>query len=671
MTEYPRYIGRELSWLQFNERVLEEAVDENNPILEQLRFLAIFSSNLDEYFMIRVAGMKGQVDLQLNIPDKKTGYYAPEYLNKMVKKSQRLIKLQYNIYEDKISELGKSIHLLKYDRLRTNQKQKVDNYYKNLVFPILTPIRFSSHLPFPLLPNLSIYLITKLQDELGKIHYSVVTVPKNIERVVHIKKNNYILLEDIIMHNMDSLYEGFNVLEVVPFRVTRDFDIEFDDQSDDFAKTVEVELKNRKRGAAIRLEISDQVSPEIIKFLQKSLPIQKKLIFYIDGPIDLTFLHELISTVQKKLPTGLFPSIKPIQPISFQSTQTIFDIIKKKDILLFHPHHSYEPVLRFLKEACEDKNVVAIKQTIYRTSKDSNIMKYLVKAAESGKQVTVLFELRARFDEENNLFWGTQLERSGAHVIYGVPNLKTHSKLLLIIRRTGNQLDRFVHFGTGNYNENNAKIYTDASYFTAKKTMGEDATKFFNYISSFTRKPKYQKLIASPFDIRTEFINLIDQEIKNQKEFGNGHVILKMNGITNAPIIEKLYDASKQGVKIDLICRGICCLNPGVEGLSENIHVRSIVGRYLEHMRVYYFYSNGQESTFISSADLMSRNMENRIELALNVTDRISKNKLIRLLKLQLKDNTKARENIQGKYEYARNDNSLVNAQLDLYKAIK
>jgi polyphosphate kinase len=590
-----------------------------------------------------------------------------EYLDKMLKKSKKLTTYQYEIYQEKINELKTYFNLSSYEDLKVKQQIKVTNYFKNLVFPILTPIRFSPYLPFPILPNLSVYLISKFVDERGNIQYSVVTVPKNVERVVHIKKDTYILLEDIIIENISLLYEGIEPVETVPFRITRDFDIEFDDQSDDFAHAVRDELKKRKRGAAIRLEIAKDASDEIIDYLTNKLELTKKFVMKIDGPIDLTYLNELYNVLYPKQSGLVFPTVEPIKHRAFEKSFSIFDVLRKKDVVLFHPHHSYDPVVRMLEEASQDNDVVAIKQTIYRTGEESNILKYLVRAAENGKQVTVLFELKARFDEENNLKWGNVLERAGAHVIYGVPTLKTHSKVLLIVRRTKNLVERFVHLGTGNYNETNAKIYTDISFFTSKQMIGDDATLFFNYISSFSKKPKYKKLIASPDSIRQKLNQMIDQEIENQKQNNNGYMIFKINSVSDIQIIDKLYEASQQGVKIDMIVRGTCCLNPGVEGLSENIHVRSIVGRYLEHMRIFYFHNNGKKDLFISSADLMTRNMENRIELAVKITDTTSKNKIIKMLELQLKDNVKARHNIQGKYEHVPHDNPVVHAQLDLY----
>ena len=664
------YQGREISWIQFNERVLEEAVDAGNPILEQLRFLSIFSSNFDEYFMIRVSGMKGQVDLGLNKPDKKTGMVPREYLRAMLKYSKELVAKQYEIYNEKVLELREFARIRSYYSLKQNQKIKVDTYFKNMIFPVLTPITFSNYLPFPLLPNLSVYLIVRLTNSLGQTQYSIVTVPSNIERVVKLKKDQYILVEDIIINNIGIFFEGLTVDEVIPFRITRDMDLEFDDHSDDFARSVMSELRNRKRGKAVRLEINNAVSVEILDFLKDQLELSGRFVFKIDGPIDLRFLDELVDLVGKKYPTLLYPLLTPIEPKVFKE-QPMFEVLRKKDVMLLHPYHSYDSVVRLLRESVDDDNVLAIKITIYRTNKESNIIKELLRAADKGVQVTVLFELRARFDEENNLYWGNELERSGAHVIYGVHELKTHSKVMLIVRKEEDKIERFVHFSTGNYNEINAKIYTDISYFTSKKMFGDDATKFFNYVSSFGKKPIYNKLIASPFNIRNYFINLIDEEIKYHKEFGNGHLIFKMNSITDITMIDKIYEASQKGVKVDLIVRGICCINPGIEGLSENISVQSIVGRYLEHMRIYYFHNNGNEKVYIGSADLMTRNMENRIELVLPITDRQNRNKLIRLLKIQLEDNVKARENIKSEYNYKRNKKKPVNSQIKLYDILK
>jgi polyphosphate kinase len=665
-----RYQGREISWLQFNDRVLEETVDPTNPLLEQLKFLAIFSSNLDEYFMIRVSGMKGQYDLGLHTPDKKTGLTPREYLHKMLKISRDLQLKQYDIYNEKIEELSKYIKIKSYGDLKDKSREKMDSFFKNLIYPILTPITLSNYLPFPLLPNLNVYLIAKLADKKGNTQYSIITVPSNVERVVKIKKDRYILLEELIKNNINELFHGLEVEEVISFRLTRDMDLEFDDHSDDFAKSVSVELKNRKRGKVVRLEIEENASEEIVAFLKEKLDITNKFIVPINGPVDLRYLYELSSVVEVRYPELTYPIMLPVNPKVFQKP-SMMEVLRKRDVMLLHPFHSYDPVVRLLRESVVDDKVVAIKMTIYRTNKDSNIMKELVKAAEKGVQVTVLFELRARFDEENNLLWGNELERAGAHVIYGVPELKTHSKLMLIVRRAQNKIERFVHFSTGNYNENNAKIYTDISYFTAKKAVGSDATVFFNYISSFGEQPYYQKLIASPNNIRNAFFKEIDQEIAYHEVHNDGHMIFKMNSITDIKMIEKIYEAAQRGVRVDLIVRGICCVNPQVEGLSENIHVRSIVGRYLEHMRVYYFHHHGDKSVYIGSADLMTRNMENRIELILPITDRLSKNKLYRLLMLQLKDNVKARENIGSEYSYVRNDLPKVNAQIETYKIVK
>jgi polyphosphate kinase len=626
------FTARELSWLSFNERVLNESIDPNNPLLEQLRFLSIFSKNLDEFFMIRISGMLSQTKLGLLTPDYKSGLIPSDYLKEMLKESKRLVKNQYKIYKEKVSQINEYVSFVNYNQLSEDNKKEMETYFYEFVYPVLTPIRFSSYLPFPLL--------------------------------------TYILLEDLIINHLTLLYPGLQIIEAFPFRITRDFDIEFDSQSDDFAESVMSELKNRKRGAAVRLEIDKSVTSDIIEFLKDHLSLSKKHMFFIDGPIDLTFLEEFYDILKRKYPSLCYPYKSPVDPSIFKN-EHVMSVIEKEDVILLHPHHSYDPVIRLVKEASEDESVVAIKQTIYRTNKDSRIMKSLLSAAENGKQVTVLFELKARFDEENNLFWGNELEKAGAHVIYGVPNLKTHSKLLLIIKRTESGVKEYCHISTGNYNEINAKLYTDVSYFTTDKEIGKDLVAFFNYISSFAEKPTFNKLIASPNSIRDMLKEKIDKEIENQEAFGNGRIILKINSITDIDMIKQLSKASKAGVKIDLIVRGICCLVPGIPGKTDNIRVHSLVGRYLEHMRVYYFYNDGNKDIYISSADLMTRNMVNRIEIAMPIVDEQAKSLLYKVLELQLLDNVKSYENILNDYKRStHNDSTKVNSQEDLFKII-
>lgn len=664
------YTGREISWLKFNERVLNEALDVTNPLLEQLRFLSIFSTNLDEYFMIRVSGIYSQTNLRMTDLDIKSGMLPREYLNIILKTTQKLVKQQYSVYHEKMDALNEHIHVKTYQSLSENQKKRMTSYFRNFIYPILTPIRFSPYLPFPLLPNLSVYIISMLKDKEDRISYSVVTVPRNIKRVVQVKKDTFILLEDLIIAHMDHLYKGIDVVEAYPFRITRDFDIAYNDQSDDFAVSVTKELKNRKRGAAVRIEIQKNVSDQIINFLNNHLKLPKKHVFFVDGPIDLSFLNELYELVKDRTKGLIYQHQPPVEPKVFKKP-SVMGVMDKQEVLLLHPHHAYDSVVRLLMEAASDPDVVAIKQTIYRTNKDSRIMSTLVKAAEAGKQVTVLFELKARFDEENNLHWGSELERVGAHVIYGVPDLKTHSKLMLIVKNAPEGVKKYVHFSTGNYNEINAKLYTDVSLFTTDEIIGNDVVQFFNYISSYTQKPDYKIMIASPHSIKTMFIRNVRKEVKYHEKYKNGHIIVKINSLTDVHVMEELVKASKKGVRIDMIIRSICCLIPGVEGVTENIHVRSIVGRYLEHMRVYYFHANGHEDVFITSADLMTRNMERRIETALPVENDTSKQLLIQLLKLQLEDNTKTYVNKQGEYEKLVPDgDKTVNSQLDLYKYI-
>lgn len=665
------YTGREFSWLSFNERVLNEALDQDNPLLEQLRFLSIFASNLDEYFMIRVSGIYSQTKMRYTEPDVKSGLLPRAYLQLILKQIQTQVKLQYKIYHEKMNEINQYLHIQTYDSLTEHQKEKMTQYFHSFIYPVLTPIRFSQYLPFPLLPNLSVYMISRLKDKNQSDAYSVVTVPSNIKRLVKVKKDTYILLEDLIIAHMQDIYKGIEVLETYPFRITRDFDIEFSDHSDDFAVSVSRELKNRKRGVAVRLEIKKNVSDEIIHFLNKHLKLPKKHVFFIEGPLDLTYLNEVYDLAKDMVKGLVYETITLVEPRVFKRNSSYMQVMEKRDVLLLHPHHTYEPVVGLVQEAASDPDVVAIKQTIYRTTRDSRIMRALVKAADNGKQVTVLFELKARFDEENNLYWGGQLERAGAHVIYGVPNLKTHSKLLLIVKNMAHGVQEFVHFSTGNYNERNAKVYTDVSFFTSDKVIGHDVVQFFNYISSYAKKPQFNKLIASPNSIKRVFLERLDQEIKHQEAHGDGYVIVKCNAITDTEIMDKMVEASQKGVKIDIISRSITCLIPGVKGYTENISVRSIVGRYLEHMRLFYFFDHGREFVLISSADLMTRNMERRIETALPVEDLKAKQLLISLLKLQLKDNVKTYIFENDAFIKYHNDLEKVNSQLALYQYIK
>ncbi|WP_147535300.1 RNA degradosome polyphosphate kinase [Bacillus marasmi] len=679
------YNNRELSWLAFNERVLEEAMDSDNPLLERIKFLAIFSSNLDEFFMVRVAGMKDQVKAGFNKPENKAGLTPKEQLCAISQKNHRLVDLQYDTFAEIIPELKiEKIELVKnINNLSERERKFVKDHFDVHIFPVLTPMAIDAYRPFPMLLNKSLNLAILLEDhdeadeDLPKL--AIVQVPAVLERFVCLDFdkdiNKIVLLEDIISHHINKLFKGYTIKAITQFRITRNADMTIDEEgARDLLKEIEEELKKRKWGAAVRLEIKESTcNDEILNYLLKELEVHEKDIYLINDLLDLTFLFDFYKTFSKVKDHLVYDAMIPKPSQDIQPKQNIFDVISKRDILLHHPYESFEPVIDFVSQAANDPDVLAIKQTLYRVSGDSPIIKALEKAAENGKQVTVLVELKARFDEENNVQWAKELERAGCHVIYGISSLKTHSKITLVVRRKNNNIQRFVHLGTGNYNDATAKIYTDMGLFTSKRKIGIDATNFFNYLSGFTEKPKFHHLSISPLDIRKDFIQLIDAEIEYHKRFNNGRIIAKMNSLTDKQIIMKFYEASNAGVKIDLIVRGTCCLRPGIEGVSENITVCSIVGRFLEHSRIYYFHHNGEEKIFLSSADLMTRNMEKRVEILFPIFDGKLKKRIKEIIALVLSDNVKARiQSKHGVYHYRLRfaNEPIINSQQILYDIV-
>ncbi|MBE3571147.1 MAG: polyphosphate kinase 1, partial [Bacillales bacterium] len=548
----------------------------------------------------------------------------------------------------------------------------LENYFDQVIFPVLTPMAIDAYRPFPLLANKSINLAVVLYNQMEALPYckklAIVQIPRGFERFVEVpnKTNHdqkqFVLIEDLISHFVYKLFRGLHVESVSQFRVTRNADLEIHEEgARDLLKEIEEELKKRNWGAVVRLEISKNYYDEkIFSYLLSELKTHEKDTYFLNGPLDLTFLFKFYKTIASFKEHLTFESLIPqpakdlIMDVSGKK-QNIFDIAAKKDILLHHPYESFEPVIDFVRCAAEDPNVLAIKQTLYRVSENSPIIENLKKAAENGKQVLVLVELKARFDEKHNVHWAKELEKSGCHVIYGKTLLKTHSKITLIVRRMNGNIQRFVHLGTGNYNEETAKVYTDLGLITSNDEFGIDATNFFNYLSGFMEKPNFHHFSVSPLDIRDDFIRLIDKEIEYHNQFGNGRIIAKMNSFTDKQLIMKLYEASQAGVNIDLIVRGICCLRPGIKGVSENIRVRSIVGRFLEHSRIYYFHHNGEEKILLSSADLMTRNMEKRVEIAFPVYASELKERLKQILTILLRDNVKAREQDEyGYYSYVK-----------------
>lgn len=677
------YNNRELSWLAFNERVLMEALDKRNPLLERFKFLSIFSSNLDEFFMVRVAGLQDQVKVGFSKPENKAGMSPRLQLKEIANKTHQLVDLQYETLQNTLIPALKheGVKFLKMDELNPQDLESVERYYDEQIFPVLTPMAIDAYRPFPMLLNKSINLAVVLEDrdEEAEIRdkTAIVQVPAVISRLVQLDakagKERIVLLEDIIRHFIGKLFHGFAVKSASVFRITRNADMTIHEEgARDLLKEIEKELKKRKWGAAVRLEIQkDSFDPEMLPYLMDELEVQKKDIYEIQGPLDLTLFFNFYKTMQKtheKLTYAARIS-QPSPDLAFN--ENIFLKVMEKDLFLHHPYQSFEPVVEFISGAADDPEVLAIKQTLYRVSGDSPIIKALKRAAENGKQVTVLVELKARFDEENNVQWAKELEQAGCHVIYGMTHLKTHSKITLVVRKRAGYIERFVHLGTGNYNDQTAKIYTDMSLFTSKKEFGVDATNFFNYLSGYTEKPEFNHLSVAPFTIRHDFIQLIEDEIEFQRKHGNGRIIAKMNSLTDKTIIKKLYEASIAGVRIDLIVRGICCLRPGMKGISDHIRVISIVGRLLEHSRVYYFHHNGKEKTFLSSADMMTRNMENRIEILFPLYDKNIKGQVKHILDVSLQDNVKAREqDAHGRYHYVerKKGDPEINSQLVLYK---
>lgn len=662
------YNNRELSWLLFNKRVLEEASDKRNPLFERLKFLAICSSNLDEFFMVRVAGLKDQVKANFNKPENKAGLTPIQQLKEISKLNHQIVSLQDSLYNETILPLlnEEGIQFLTMGVLNCDQLTYLKNHFENYILPVLTPLAIDAYRPFPMLLNKSInlaLLITNSQKK-SSDKLAIVQVPSVLTRYVEVPSSNgkkqFIMLEDVISYFIETLFTGYNVKSISPFRLTRNADLTIHEESArDLLSVIEKELQKRKSGAAVRLEIQDGIDKKVLTFLLEVLELQMDDVYAFKGPLDYTFLFKFYLSVGKNYSYLTEKNYTPSLPEDLVNEKDIFKAVLKKDLFFHHPYESFEPIIDFISKAADDPNVLAIKQTLYRVSGESPIIMALQNAAENGKQVTVLVELKARFDEENNIQWAKKLEKSGVHVIYGTTGLKTHSKITLIVRHDEDKIQRFVHLGTGNYNDSTAKLYTDMGLITANEEFAEDATNFFNYLSGYREKPRWNYISIAPFEIRTTFINLIEMEIISHKENGDGRIIAKMNSLTDKTIIKKLYEASQSGVKIDLIIRGICCLKPQIEGVSENITVRSIVGRFLEHSRIFYFRHNSYHSVYLSSADWMTRNMEKRIEILFPIIDVNIKTRILNILELTLRDNVKARvQKCDGTYEYVNNDHT-------------
>lgn len=662
------YNNREISWLNFNLRVLEEASDSRNPLLERYKFLAITSSNLDEFFMVRVAGLLDQVNASFNRPDDKAGLTPIEQLEGISTFSHELIKKQDHTYLQQLSPLleEEGVKIIPISKVSDTNLLYLEKYFDENIFPVLTPMAVDACHPFPLLANKSLNLAVILEGFNnccrtkpfnGKL--AIVQVPSVINRFIELHTDNsnrtFVLLEQVIARFIEKLFSGYHAQSVTAFRITRNADLTIhEDESKDLLKDIEEELKKRKWGAPVRLEVQEQMyDNQVVRFIIEELEIPTNHVYFIHSPLDLTFLYSFYKTIKLTHKYLVEEAYIPQIPLDLMGGKDIFESALEEDILLHHPYESFEPVDNFISQAADDPNVLAIKQTLYRVSGNSTIIKSLKRAAENGKQVTVLVELKARFDEQNNVLWAKELEKAGCHVIYGMTHLKTHSKITLVVRRKKNKIERFVHLGTGNYNGATAKIYTDMGLITTNEKLAIDATNFFNYLSGHMEKPEYHHLVVAPFEVRTKFAELIDQEISFHQQYGNGYIVAKMNSLSDKKLIMKLYEASIAGVKIDLIIRGICCLRPGIPGVSENIKVRSIVGKFLEHTRVYCFHHNGDKKVYLSSADMMTRNMEHRVEILFPILKNHLKLRVFKWLDILLADNVKAREqDSTGIYHY-------------------
>lgn len=667
------FINRELSWLQFNERVFEEVQDAHLPIFERLKYQAIVSSNMDEFFMVRVASLKDQVNANIDKQDP-AGMTPEEQLEKIAETAHEMVDKHYAYFSDELDAELKNhkYHIISKEDLDDNDMTSLEAFFDASIYPVLTPMAVDSSRPFPLISNKSLnigVLIEEANDEEG-MYFATVQVPSILPRLIRLKtskeyKYTYIFLEDVIQLFIHRLFYGKVVLTSYPYRITRSGDFMLrEEDADDLLREIEKSLKLRKWGEVTRLEIQKGADPRLVDLLVKELRIDKQDVYEIAGPLDLTFLFKLPDLVKIKDEKLFDKPYHPQIPKGLLQASDIFEVIQERDLLFHHPFDSFDPVIEFIRKASEDPDVLAIKQTLYRVSGDSPIVKALAEAAERGKQVTVLVELKARFDEENNINWAKQLEKTGCHVIYGIVGLKTHSKITLVVRKEKNRIRRYVHLGTGNYNDVTAKLYTDLGMLTCNEYIGTDATAFFNMLSGYSEPMDMYKLMLAPINLRDSFMTFIERETKQAEKGQKAHIIMKINSLVDPEIIDALYRASCAGVKVELIIRGINCMRSGLPGISENIHVRSIIGKFLEHTRIFYFYNGGREDVYLSSADLMQRNLDRRIEILFPVESKELKKEIYGILDIYLKDNLKARvQTADGSYERLQPDGERINAQ--------
>jgi len=656
-------LNRELSWIEFNSRVLDEALDPSQPLLERLKFLSIFSTNLDEFFMVRVSGLQEQLEANpmMLSPD---GLSPATQLRRISERLRPLLEVQTRCLLKQIlpglEQYG--VRIVKYGDLNKEQRAELQQFFYDRIFPVLTPLSVDPSHPFPSISNISLNLATFVvpenPDDDEEPRFARVKLPPNVPRLIPVTCEGghcFALLEEVVAAHIESLFPGMHVLECQPFRITRDADFELaEDEAGDLLKSVEQQLRQRRFGFYVRLEVSAGMSPHMVKALRHWLELEEQDVYTFDGPLniaDLMALYKLDLPELKDLP------FTPVNPATIRAGETIFDSIRHQDILLHHPYESFAPVVEFLRAAGRDPHVLAIKQTLYRVGKDSPIIEALIEAAENGKQVAVLVELKARFDEENNIQWARRLEQAGVHVVYGLVGLKTHAKVTLVVRQEKSILRRYVHLGTGNYNPATSRLYTDLGLFTANKDFGEDASDLFNYLTGYSRQVRYRKLLVAPVNLRQSFTEMIRREVAHRQAGRPSGIVAKFNSFTDAGLIEEMHAASREGVPIDLIVRGVCCLRPGWPGKSETIRVGSIVGRFLEHSRIYRFINGGDETIYLGSADLMNRNLDRRVEVLFPIEDQKLKERIIHdILEPAMADNVKMRWlQMDGSYTRPRN----------------
>ncbi len=643
------YTNRELSWILFNHRVLNEARDKSNPLFERLKFLSITASNLDEFFMIRVASLKDMVHARYEKPDI-AGMTPRQQLDVIGEAIHDLVDLQYSTWNRSlVPQLEKSgLQIIcRHEDLSPEEAVFIDKYFEENVYPVLTPMAVDSSRPFPLVRNktLNIAALVRKKNSAEELEFATVQVPGVLNRIVQLptggKSRKIILLEELIERNMHKLFLNYDIVCAYPFRIMRNADLTIqEEEAEDLLKEIEKKLKRRQWGEAIRLEVEESCDERLLKILREELHIEEQNIYKISGPLDLTVLMKMYGL--EGFEHLKAPKYTPQQVPELPAGCVIFDEIRKGDILLHHPYQTFEPVVDFIRQAARDSEVLAIKQTLYRVSGNSPIIAALAQAAENGKQVTVLVELKARFDEENNIVWAKMLEKAGCHVIYGLVGLKTHCKITLVVRREEDGIRRYVHLGTGNYNDATAKLYTDVGLMTCSESVGQDATAVFNMLSGYSEPLVWNELSVAPLWLKDKFLYLIGREKKYAAEGRPARIIAKMNSLCDRDVIAALYAASAEGVKIDLIVRGICCLKTGIKGVSENITVRSIVGNFLEHSRIFYFENGEDYEIYCGSADWMPRNLERRVEILFPVKRQELKEELLHILTSQLKDNRKA-----------------------------